>query len=617
MKARTLTCLAAVVACWLAAGTAHSQELFSKLVGDVKVGEVQKGDVTEVPFILWGGDVATFHANGGLETKPDTIFAKQGLKLKLTPGDDFVAQVKGYLEGKTPFLRGTLSMLGQASEVLGADPKTKPIVFLQLTWSNGDHMVARAGLKTLNDLKGKKVALQKNGPHAGMLNDILNTAKLTWKDINVVWTNDVTGKDGPAELFKKDSSIDACFAITPDMQGLTGGLKKVGTGAEGTVKDAHVLVSTVDMGRSIADVYAVRKDYFDAHKDVVEKFAAGYLKGAEELLDIKGKNGKDADATKKYKAILKMTQDIYGKEAIPGEPDADGLISDAAFVGLQGNNVFFNAAGNPQGFKEKEKAALDLAVALNNAKAKTEFIAANLDYNNLKKVGGLAAIVEDPNKVAAHIDDKKVDIKKIIEGKEPGADPLGTDTIYYFTINFDPNQDQFDQEKYGKDFEKAVRDASLFGNSVVAIRGHADLAQLLDEYVKAAIKSGQLKAEGVAPNRKYTLKDGTELKLDDTAKLLKLIREGKFDGAGTDPKRTLEAVEDLSNKRAETVRQAVLKFAKDKNLRLDPSQLRPVGVGVNEPAVAVPRTQEQMAQNRRVEFRIIKVPAEAVTEVSY
>jgi hypothetical protein len=615
MKARTLTCLAAVVACWLAVGTAHSQELFSKLVGDVKVGDVKQGDVLEVPFILWGGDVATFYANGGLETKPDTIFAKEGLKLKLTPGDDFVAQVKSYLEGKTPFLRGTMSMLGQASEVLGADPKTKPIVFLQLTWSNGDHMVARAGLKTLNDLKGKKVALQKNGPHAGMLNDVLNTAKLTWKDINVVWTDDVTGPKGPAELFKKDASIDACFAITPDMQGLTGGLKKTGTGAEGTVKDAHVLVSTVDMGRSIADVYAVRKDYFDAHKDVVEKFAAGYLKGAEELLDIKGK--KDAEGKKKYQAILKMTQDIYGKEAIPAEADADGLISDAAFVGLQGNNVFFTATGNPQGFKEKEKAALDLAVALGNAKAKTEFIAANLDYNNLKKLGSLAATVEDPNKVIKHIDDTKVDIKKIIEGKEPGADPLGADTIYYFTISFEANQEQFDQEKYGKDFEKAVRDASLFGNAIVAIRGHADLGLMIDEYVKAAIKEGQLKAEGVAPNRKYTLKDGTELKLEDTAKLLKLVRESNFSGAANDPKRTLKEVEELSNKRAETVRKAVLDFAKDKNLRLDPSQLRPVGVGVNEPVVAVPRNAEQFAKNRRVEFRIIKVPAEAVSEVSY
>jgi ABC-type nitrate/sulfonate/bicarbonate transport system substrate-binding protein/outer membrane protein OmpA-like peptidoglycan-associated protein len=608
MKARTLTCLAAVVACWLAMGTAHSQELFSKLVGDVKTGDVKTGDVIEVPFILWGGDVATFHANGGLETKPDTIFKKEGLNLKLTPGDDFVAQVKGYLEGKTPFLRGTLSMLGQASEVLGANPKTKPVVFLQLTWSNGDHMVARPTCKTLNDLVGKKIALQKNGPHAGMLNDILNTIGKTWKDVTIVWTDDVTGPKGPTELFKKDTSIDACFAITPDMMSLTGGLTKTGTGAEGTVKDAKVLVSTATMNRSIADVYAVRKDFFDAHKDIVEKFAAGYLKGAAELVDLKDKyNKKDAEASKKYKAILKMTQDIYGKEAIPGEPDADGLISDAAFVGIVGNVVFFKTAGNTTGFKEKQKAALDLAVALGNAKEKKEFLDANLDYEALNKLGDIKADLSAATKPTE---------RHTGELPMPGADPL-ENAIYFFTISFDPDQDQFEEMKYGKDFDKAVRDASLFGNSVVAIRGHADLAKVIGDYVKAAMKKGMLKAEGEGASRKYSLKDGTPLKLEETAKVLKLIRDGDFTGADEDPKNTLKAVEDLSNKRAETVRQAVLKYAKDHNLRLDPSQLKAVGVGVSEPAVPLPRTKEQMASNRRVEFRIVKVPAEAVSEVPY
>src|SRR5262245_20840215 len=275
MRARTVPCLGALLACCLAAGPAAAQEPFAKLVGDVKVGDVKKADTLEVPFILWGGDVATFVANGGLETKSGTTYDKLGLKLKLTPGDNFPAQVKDYMEGKTPFLRGTMSMLGQASEVIGSDPKTKPVVFLQLTWSVGDHMVAREGLKTLADLKGKKIALQQGGPHVGMLDDILRTAGLTWNDITVVWTKDVSGKDGPAERLRKDDAVAACFAISPDMQGLTGGLKNTGTGAEGTVKGAHVLVSTADAAQSIADVYACRKDFYDANKALVEKFAAG------------------------------------------------------------------------------------------------------------------------------------------------------------------------------------------------------------------------------------------------------------------------------------------------------------------------------------------------------
>ncbi len=139
--------------------------------------KVKPGEVVRVPFIFWGGDVATFVANGGLQTSKDSILGRQDLNVQLTKGDDFDQQVKDYLDNKSPFLRGTLSMLGQVSDQLTAKPETTPVVFLQLTWSAGDHLVGRSAFKTLNDIKGKKIALQKGGPHVGMLNDILRTAQ--------------------------------------------------------------------------------------------------------------------------------------------------------------------------------------------------------------------------------------------------------------------------------------------------------------------------------------------------------------------------------------------------------------------------------------------------------
>ncbi len=161
--------------------------------------------------------MATFLANGDLKTQPGSEYARLGLDLQLTAGDDFVGQVKNYLEGKTPFLRGTVHMLGQASEVLSADPRTKPVVILQLSWSAGDHVVARKELRNLNDLKGKKVACQQGGPHVGLLYDSLTAAQLSKDDVTIVWTKELTGPDGAAELFRKDKSIDACCVITPDM----------------------------------------------------------------------------------------------------------------------------------------------------------------------------------------------------------------------------------------------------------------------------------------------------------------------------------------------------------------------------------------------------------------
>ncbi|HAC89506.1 MAG TPA: hypothetical protein DCF63_02575 [Planctomycetaceae bacterium] len=130
-----------------------AQENFKGLVGPVKVGAVQAGP-TEVAYLTWGGDVATFLANGDMKTTKGSIYQELGLDLKLVAGDDFIGQVRNYMSGKTPFLRGTMHMLGLASEVTGSDPRTKPVVVLQLSWSAGDHIVGRKDIRSLNDLKG-------------------------------------------------------------------------------------------------------------------------------------------------------------------------------------------------------------------------------------------------------------------------------------------------------------------------------------------------------------------------------------------------------------------------------------------------------------------------------
>src|SRR5262249_51579258 len=152
-----------------------------------------------------------------------------------------------------------------------------------------------------------------------------------------------------------------CFAITPDMSALTGGADKTGTREGGTVKDAHGLVSTPGKKRSIAAVSARRADFYHANKDAGERFAARLLQGCEELADLKERAGKkESGAEDRYKAVLKMTQEIYGEKDIPKLDDADGLIADAVFVGQPGNKSFFTDSGNLSGFEAKQRAALNL-----------------------------------------------------------------------------------------------------------------------------------------------------------------------------------------------------------------------------------------------------------------
>ena len=181
-------------------GVSAQNKLFSELVGPGSVGAVKTtGGLQVTPFIIWGGDMATFYANGGLKTKSEQHFSKTGLNLNLTPGDDFIQQVRDYRSGKSRFLRGCLPYDWAGVGGARFDPRTKGVVIMQMTWSAGDHMVAREGIKTVTDLKGKTVAVQQGGPHIGMLDDILKTAQLDWSDIRVKYYDALTGEGSPVE----------------------------------------------------------------------------------------------------------------------------------------------------------------------------------------------------------------------------------------------------------------------------------------------------------------------------------------------------------------------------------------------------------------------------------
>ncbi len=556
------------------------------------------GATIQVPFILWGGDVATFLANGGLETGKDSIFAGHGLSIKLTPGDDFDKQVDDYLANKSPFLRGTLSMLGQASDKLTAKPETTPVVFLQLTWSAGDHLVGRTNFGSLNDLKGKKIALQKGGPHVGMLNDCLRTTGLTWKDITVVWTDDVSGDKGPAALFRKDGSIDGCFAISPEMTDLSGGLYSIGDGEKKSVRGAHVVVSTKDMSHSIADVYACRKDFFDANRPIVERFAAGYIKGCEELGVLRDNHDAkepDKDKEKRYTPLLQLAQDTWGKDQLPALDDVHGLISDATFAGLPGNMTFFTAKGNLTGFgfKLAQAQALpeDPAVQPFRVNA-TPFRQADFDYDRLRTVGGLNG--------------KPIPVRFPPEIR---LDDLKEKPIYSFNIYFDPGISSFSEAQYGKDFQRALEEASLFGNAVVAIRGHATPDLLVKRTLDSGVAAGYLKVN--AGN--YTLANGQPFDLGKISTVLDFIAAHpmlKYDddeGRGL-LRESVTALQKLSDDRAAQVRNAIVGYANGKSLVLEANQMRSQGVGVKEPIYPNPATDFETSQNRRVEFSIIKLP---------
>ena len=593
---------------------AHSQQKFSSLIGTNSVSPVNSTSTLIVPYIVWGGEAALFYANGGLQTKPGSIMAQQGLTLKLVPGDDFVGQVKNYLDGRTPFLRGTFRMLGQASEVIGRDPKTKAVVFGQMTWSAGDHFVARSSIKRISDLRGKKIAIQTGGPHVGMLYDMLRTARLSKADIDLIWLDDLTGAEGPAEAFRKDPKIAGCFVITPDMIGLTGGYDNTGTGAEGTVNDAHVVVSTATLSRSIADVYACRKDFYDSNKSTIEKFFAGYLKGVEAVMQLK--KSYENSGSQEYMKLLQMIQDIYGPDIIPTlEDDAHGLIADCTYVGQPGNVSFFNDQTNViTGFSGFNKSAIDMAISWGFAGKRYNLLPSDLNFSSSIFTSLLSNTVRMPVQRKRF---KKETVRAEVEAFNE-EDVLDEKTLVSFTIQFKPNQEKFSQTEYKEEFDRVVELAAKYGNAAVAIKGHTDPSKTLMTLVKTGIKRNIIKRTGQRGNYKYFM-DGKSIRLEDTEKLIKLIQQKKFE-SGTEiesPYQVMRAGLELSEQRAEAVKNAIVNYARKRNIRLESDQIVPIGMGIKEPVIAKPTNPEQASENRRVEFALVKVSAETVAEADF
>jgi outer membrane protein OmpA-like peptidoglycan-associated protein len=517
-------------------------------------------DVLPLPVITWGGDIATIYANGNqVETGRNSLFAKANLKARLAREDVLSRQLENYLACRSPFLRGTMGMLGQVAEVADRDPRTKMVVIYQLTWSEGgDALVVKGNIRQPQDLKGKSIAVQAYGPHVDYLAKVLRDAGMTLKDVRLRWVKDLTGtQESPRAAFAQ-ADIDAAMVIIPDALALTSG-GKVGTGAEDSVKGARILLSTKTASRIISDVYAVRSDFLQAHRARIEALVRSLMLAEEQLASLMKKKG-----SPEYRAMITAAAKLL-LDSGDAVQDTEGMYADASFAGWRGNVTFFGDPKNPRRF-DALGTEIDEALISAGLRAKpTTYAHARWDYNALKAGLANTAGVEAPRFDAPTVSQ--------VVTRRAQKDQLSEGQLFSFAVQFKPNQNTFSAAEYGKEFDRAINLAATYGGAVITVEGHADPLA----YVR-------------------TKKQG------ETELVLSRIRQ---------------SAKNLSLTRANAVRDSVVEYAKQKGVRLDPSQLAVVGHGIDRPKNGMcgadpcaPTTEAQWLANMRVEFRIIQVEAE-------
>lgn len=556
---------AAALAGFAAAAAAQGQFIQSPPLAQAvttAVGAVAPGPV-QVPIITWGGDIATVLANGNTKaTAKTSIFGKLGLNLRLVREDVFAKQLEAYLSGRSPYLRGTLGMVNMATEAAGRDPRTKPIVIYQLTWSaGGDALVVKQSIKATRDLRGKTVAVQAYGPHVDYLSKILADAGLTPKEVSIRWTSDLTGSAKSPAAALQNPAVDAALVIIPDALALTSS-GTVGTGAEDSVKGARILLSTKTANRIIADVYAVRSDYFESNRADVEKFVLGLLQGEEALRKlVANKQSRAAEFKDAMSAAARELLD--SPQAIS---DTEGMYRDADFPGVAGNAAFFAKAENPRSFAVLNKEIQSAFSALGLVAKAPPLEHAGWDYRKLGAGADVAAAPEarrfDAEKVATMV------ARKQSQGK------LQEGQLFSFEVFFKPNQDKFTADLYGEAFKRVTGLAATYGGAIITVEGHSDPMAYL-----------------------HAKRDGSpDVVLG----------------------RTQQSAKNLSLSRAIAVRDSLIAYAKSQGVSLDPTQFAVVGHGITQPKTGIcgsdpcpPKTEAEWQSNMRVEFRILQVEAEA------
>ncbi|MEM9209959.1 MAG: ABC transporter substrate-binding protein [Pseudomonadota bacterium] len=516
------------------------------------VSDCRAGTEVQMPLIAWGADGVTIHANGN-GFAPGGALADAGWDLTLTVADDFKGQVEDYMRCRSPFLRGTLGMLTAAAPVTEGDSRTEQVVIYKHSWSAGDGIVAGPGIDRIADLAGKRIAIQAYGPHVDFVGRILSDGGLSFDDVEIVWTEDLTGTAStPGEVFAAGRA-DAAAVILPDARALTSG-GAVGTGAEGSVQGATILFSTLEATAVIGDYIAVRKDYFDANRDAIAVLVNTLFQSEETVRRFMANDG-DPQQT--------ALATILADELLGGLPVEEGVFlwQDAITDGWSGNAKHFADPNEPRRFEVlsgEVNAALRGAGQLSRA---YELSSAGWDYAALTQ--GLSDLSE--REIAAF--DAEAAAAAVQRLRRTGQ--LEANTRLDFQVFFEPDTNEFPVEFYAQDFEEILRLASTYSGAIITVEGHADPLHYLRREQEGA-----------------------------TAQELKAIRT---------------AAKNLSFNRSVAVLEALQDYAVDGQVRLNADQFTLDGVGIAQPVYDPPKTAEEWRQNMRVVFRVLTTQAEATT----
>lgn len=409
--------------------------------------------VVQFPINVWPGWAPIIMANGGMAASPESIFYKKyGFYVQLSLVDDPVKARDLFASGRSHVLWGTLDMIALFAPELGKDSRTVPVVCQQVDWSDGgDGIVARGDLRSINDFRMKggqkrKVVLAQNSPSHYFIMSLLIDAGIDPGEVDFRWSADAPGA---AKIFVQDKSFDAFVGWSPDIY----------TVSE-QVPGTRLVVSTESANHLIADVWAVRNDFYRDHPEIVTGLVRGIFEGVDMVR-------KDAQgAARLLSAAYKLpTEDCL---AMIGK-DGGVVEGDAHLANYRENANFFLDPFNPSNFEVVWNRASTIyrslgaiSVPMPTAKVKASTILAKL-ADEYRDVRDLSQPTFRPG--------------AMFKNAEAEAGQILTKSVI---ITFEPNKSVLNSE-YDSSIPAVLEEigklAGSFGNAYIVIEGNTDASR--------------------------------------------------------------------------------------------------------------------------------------------
>jgi len=293
-------------------------------------GEARLSRPLVVAINTWAGHAPGVVFNGGLDPNPTSAYTRRfGLQVKFVLLEDPAAKLAAFRKGDVDIMWDTVDNWAREASIL-ADQNQKAKSIIMQDWSRGgDGIVSLSTIKSVEDLKGKKISCTQFTPSHFLLLYLLAQSGLTPEDRTTVEKSIIFTQDAPAAaaMFKA-KQVDAAVTWEPDLS----------TSVTARGDEAHVLVSTTAATNIIADTLVARQDLIEQAPGTVRDFVQGWFDGIELIKNdpaaayaVVGKALKlDADTVSGMLSGLKLT------------PYADN----AQFYGLTGGKAHYDTLFN-------------------------------------------------------------------------------------------------------------------------------------------------------------------------------------------------------------------------------------------------------------------------------